>query len=232
MRRATFVMATAVLLSCVGMAAVAQTTIETDGEVKAQGFDGDGSKLTNVDAATLGGEASGSFATAAELLAPIEALDNPDGPCFNATQRFVDCSNGTVTDTYTGLIYLKNANCFGPQDWPAANQSAATLADGSCGSTDGSRVGDWRLKTQDEFRTILASSCSSGPYIVGNGSDSSIGCHVDSPWASGVESSSYWSSTTYFSDTSSALNAYLNGGGVGPLSKTITAYVWPVRGGQ
>ena len=45
--------------------AVAQTTIETDGDVEAQGFIGDGSQVTNVDAVTLGGEVKGSFATAA-----------------------------------------------------------------------------------------------------------------------------------------------------------------------
>ena len=33
-------------------------------------------------------------------------------PCFDLTHRYVDCANGTVTDTVTGLIWLKNAELF------------------------------------------------------------------------------------------------------------------------
>ena len=32
-------------------------------------------------------------------------------PCFDDANRYVDCENGTVTDTVTGLIWLKNAGC-------------------------------------------------------------------------------------------------------------------------
>ncbi len=35
----------------------------------------------------------------------------PDPPCFDASNRFVDCLNGTVTDTVTGFIWLKDADC-------------------------------------------------------------------------------------------------------------------------
>jgi hypothetical protein len=31
--------------------------------------------------------------------------------------RFTDNSNGTVTDNLTGLIWLKNANCFNTRTW-------------------------------------------------------------------------------------------------------------------
>jgi hypothetical protein len=44
------------------------------------------------------------------------ALGRREAPgCFNndpAGLRFVDCGNGTVQDTQTGLIWLKNANCL------------------------------------------------------------------------------------------------------------------------
>ena len=36
-----------------------------------------------------------------------------DGPCFDNTNRYVDCGNGTVTDTVTGLIWLQDADCLG-----------------------------------------------------------------------------------------------------------------------
>jgi hypothetical protein len=156
---------------------------------------------------------------------------NPDPPCFNTSERFVDCGNGTVTDTVTGLIYLENVNCFGTQDWPTANQTAAALADGSCGLTDGSRAGDWRAPTEEEWQGIARSACSA-PKIVGNDTDSSTSCYSDDPWASGVQSSSYWSSTTYTDFTGNALIMEMDEGNVSVLNKSFSRRVWPVRGGQ
>ena len=34
--------------------------------------------------------------------------------------RFTNNSNGTVTDNLTGLIWLRNANCFGQKAWATA----------------------------------------------------------------------------------------------------------------
>jgi hypothetical protein len=156
----------------------------------------------------------------------------PDPPCFNTTQRFVDCGNGTVADTASGLIYLKNANCFGEQDWPTANESAAALAPGQCGLSDNSRPGDWRLQTEEEWDGILDSTCTTDPEIVGNGTPLP-GCYGDAPaneWASGVVSSDYWSSTTDAPWT--ARFVMLSFGGVGNNDKLSDKYVWPVRDGQ
>lgn len=38
----------------------------------------------------------------------------------SASPRFTDNANGTVRDNLTGLIWLKNANCFGTQLWTNA----------------------------------------------------------------------------------------------------------------
>ena len=54
-----------------------------------------------------------------------------DGACSNppgVNNRFVDCGNGTVTDTQTGLIWLKKANCFAPQDWASKDGQAKHTA--------------------------------------------------------------------------------------------------------
>jgi hypothetical protein len=51
--------------------------------------------------------------------------------------RFIDNGDGTVTDNRTGLIWLKNANCFCNQDWWTAMKSANNLAYGYCGLIDG-----------------------------------------------------------------------------------------------
>lgn len=40
------------------------------------------------------------------------------------TPRFTDNSNGTVTDTLTGLVWLTNANCYGQQTWATAMTSS------------------------------------------------------------------------------------------------------------
>ncbi|MGQ9500071.1 MAG: hypothetical protein ACUVQ6_06945, partial [Dissulfurimicrobium sp.] len=53
-------------------------------------------------------------------------------------QRFTDNNDGTVTDNLTGLVWLKDANCFGQKTWANALNEANTLASGTCGLSDGS----------------------------------------------------------------------------------------------
>ena len=40
--------------------------------------------------------------------------------CSTGSDRFKDNGDGTVTDNCTQLIWLKNANCFGEQQWSEA----------------------------------------------------------------------------------------------------------------
>lgn len=70
--------------------------------------------------------------------------------------RFTDNANGTVTDDLTGLIWLKDANCFRDiRGWNAALSDARNLANGVCGLSDGSRGGDWRLPNRNELASLL-----------------------------------------------------------------------------
>ena len=74
--------------------------------------------------------------------------------------RFRDNANGTVTDNLTGLIWLKDANCFhridgGLRSWESALAHADSLASGACGLSDGSRAGDWRLPNRNELTSLL-----------------------------------------------------------------------------
>ena len=74
--------------------------------------------------------------------------------------RFTDNANGTVTDNLTGLIWLKNANCFrvtdgGLRSWQTAISLANNLASGACGLSDGSSPGDWRLPNRNELTSLL-----------------------------------------------------------------------------
>jgi hypothetical protein len=122
--------------------------------------------------------------------------------CFDnvGTNRFVDCgstglgtSNGTVKDAQTGLVWLKNANCFGLMSWADANIKAAALASGQCGLTDGSKAGDWRLATKDEWMAMFRPGCypsPGGPTIPDRlGTRAYAG---GTPWATNVQSADYW----------------------------------------
>jgi len=154
--------------------------------------------------------------------------------------RFVDCENGTVQDTQTGLIWLKNANCLpvvgcvSCSDWAAANRRAAKLADGTadgiaCGLSDGSEAGMWRLPTIAEWQAIAypyPSACN--PSLP---AASGTGCYSSGPWATGVSQYEKWSSTTDVNNPNNAWYIFLGNGYVGNTSKTQRLIVWPVRGG-
>jgi hypothetical protein len=159
--------------------------------------------------------------------------------CYDnaGTNRFVDCgttgfgtSNGTVKDMQTGLIWLKNANCFNLTNWADANIKAAALANGQCGLSDGSKAGDWRLPTVEEWAAINMVGCypfPGGPTIPDKTGNA---CYLTGiQWATNVQSNVYWSSSTNTASPSDAwawdlFSREVNGG-----TKTFNLYVWPVR---
>ena len=57
------------------------------------------------------------------------------------------------------------------------------------------------------------------------------GCYASTPWATGVQSNYYSSSSTYVGDTRNAWFANLNSGNL-PVYTTGHIYVWPVQSGQ
>ena len=131
-------------------------------------------------------------------------------------QRFTDNANGTVTDNLTGLIWLKNANCFGAKTWADALNDCNTLAGGACGLTDGSQTGDWRLPNLRELQSLVD---------YGRYNPTFPEVH---PF-SGLVAGRYWSSTTYdmYSPDAWRVNFYF--GDVNHDSKTVDFYVWGVR---
>jgi hypothetical protein len=142
--------------------------------------------------------------------------------------RFTDNGNGTVTDNRTDLIWLKNANCFGANNWDDAMDKAATLHTGECGLADGSRKGDWRLPTKEEweafvdknyFNPVLSNAAGTGKWSEGDAFNN-------------VQSGTYWSSTTHVSYNTFALEVYMYDGRLVPTRKTDSTYVWPVRSGK
>jgi hypothetical protein len=74
-------------------------------------------------------------------------------PC--PVPRFIDNGDGTVKDNCTGLIWLKNANCFGRKRWHAAIDASNGLEDGQCGLSDDSIAGDWHLPNIRELLSLV-----------------------------------------------------------------------------
>jgi Protein of unknown function (DUF1566) len=143
------------------------------------------------------------------------------------TPRFTDHLNGTVTDHLTGLIWLKNAECFGPQTWADALTAANTLADDptstttDCGLTDGSEAGDWRLPNIKELQSLIDYDQHDPALPAGH------------PFSL-VDGGYWWSSTTHRTQLDSAVVVTLiNGATIDAAEKVhFTAHGWPVRGGQ
>ncbi|MFZ4789471.1 MAG: DUF1566 domain-containing protein [Candidatus Competibacteraceae bacterium] len=162
-----------------------------------------------------------AFELAAAPLAPIAPI------ITSAATRFTDNSNGTMTDSITGLIWLKDANCVtvSPKAWAAALTAIATLASPSCGLSDGSTTGQWRLPSRNELQSLIDYTTINPALPAGH------------PFT-GVQSrnfqSEYWSSTAstiYAPDTRYAWLVRIHDGNVYWVSKIHDAFVWPVRGG-
>ena len=133
--------------------------------------------------------------------------------------RFTDNNNGTVTDNLTGLIWLKNANCFGRRTWADALSDVNGLNSGECGLTDGTVAGDWRLPNRNELTSLLDLGTVNPALPAGHPFTNFVAF-----W--------YWSSST-FDNTGSAWVVDFIGGMVGFGENTIDDFfVTAVRGGS
>jgi len=133
--------------------------------------------------------------------------------------RFTDNLNGTITDNLTGLIWLKNANCFGTETWDQALSDCNGLANDQCELTDGSNPGDWRLPNRFELESLLDMENYNPALPTGH------------PFTSVM--SYYWSNTTIkevLTDFAWNVDMYL--GTVETYSKSNPLYVLCVRGGH
>jgi hypothetical protein len=138
--------------------------------------------------------------------------------------RFIDNKDGTVTDSMTNLIWLKNPNCFGMLDWKSAVQAAKDLKEGDCGPnlglvlSDDSSAGDWRLPTMKELCTLIDFSRREPALPKGH-------LFLDVP------SGYYWSATTLDHHSGMAWIVYFESGTTSYKDiKNHAGYIWPVRG--
>ena len=121
---------------------------------------------------------------------------------------YVDNSNGTVTDTSTGLTWQKASS--------SGNTWEQALA--YCESLNLGGHTDWRLPTIKELRSLVDYS--------------QYGPAINTMYFPDTVSSFYWSSTTYALDTSDAWIVNFIYGYDHDYNKHYSLYVRAVRGGQ
>jgi hypothetical protein len=177
-----------------------------------------------------------SYASETGLTGTGQALSRPAGDVTNVkagmplpSPRF-KLTNGAVTDSQTGLVWLQNANCTdtvggvtkvgGYLTWADARKWSDNLSSGRCGLSDGSAVGQWRLPTRLELESLVDASKINPALPAGH------------PFIN-VQSNYYWSSSTYESDSSSAWIVGIGNGVIYYVGgKKGFNFVWPVRGGR
>jgi Protein of unknown function (DUF1566) len=145
-------------------------------------------------------------------------------PAFAAT-RFINEGDGTVEDTQTDLIWLKDANCFGVMDWSQALAEVNTLAHGRCGLTDGSVPGDWRLPDVKELQSLLDLNFFDPALSNAAGTDK----WTENDAFSHVESAVYWTSTTYAGNEVGVYGVAVNVGHTFVADRNERNHAWPVR---
>ena len=189
-----------------------------------------------------------SVASAQMVVEGLTVRTLADGPCFDTTNRYVDCENGTVTDSVTELIWLRDSRCLGllgvdpttgKADWPTAKRAAAALEDGMCGLTDGSEPGDWRLPTFLDWEVTKAQAVALDCVFGGTGGPPTLtnlpgtGCHIAGPQAFlNLITEDYWSNETSPVTADHAWRASLSSVGSGVEMKSLLGGVWPVRTGR
>src|SRR5947209_1174236 len=131
--------------------------------------------------------------------------------------RFTDNQDGTVTDNFTKLIWLKNADALGELKWEDALDRTRRLASGSHHLNDGSAAGDWRMPNLREMLSLI----DYGRYepIIPEGH----------PFEN-VRTAIYWTSTSL---APAARMSWMMTLGIGPTVFDIKFSLnrtWPVRG--
>ncbi len=135
---------------------------------------------------------------------------------------FIDNHDGTVTDTTTGLMWQKCSNgdynpatgkCEGETHWAVPSWQDAV---NYCESMALAGYDDWHLPTISQLQTLVVP-----------GGDPTI----DTTAFNDTFSGTYWSSTTYSSNSDFAEYVNFWNGRLGHAVKTNAGYVRAVRGG-
>jgi hypothetical protein len=153
--------------------------------------------------------------------APLHSLSVANEPVPNVEDlkssgiRFNDYNEGTVVDKTTGLMWMKNAGCWGNVSWDHAEQIAQDTID--CADYAG-HYNDWRIPTKEEWRGLI---------IDGDLPEEHPFTHVKDGYYD-----YYWSSSTAYYSNNGRQLLNLNYYGLGKYSDMDTGRnnVWLVRG--
>ena len=133
-------------------------------------------------------------------------------------QRFTDNGDGTVTDSLTGLMWLKDGGCMKAK-WQSAITAVAGLnnhqVQNNCAGYTGN-YSDWRLPTVNELKSLV-----------------NYGAADSAQWLNSegfvnMQSTYYWSATSYLGTATKAWMITLING-VEKIGSSNTGYILPVR---
>jgi len=144
--------------------------------------------------------------------------------------RMQDNGNGTVTDTLTGLIWLKQGDCIS-QTWSGAVAAVNALANGQCGLSDGSAPGSWRMPNRKEMQSLAdRSQGNMADWLDQNFTSTIPGVMPRAPVLSNfIQFQYYWTSSTDAANTSEAWTVFSCDYGVYDVPKTNVGYTLAVR---
>jgi len=145
------------------------------------------------------------------------------GSAFGAF-NFIDNGNGTVIDTRTNLIWLKNANT-GNRNWADAMAYCSSLASGMAGLTDGSVAGGWRLPSKQELQGI-----GTDPPATWFERYPPVAWTMPGAPFTGVQAYAYWSSTMSDGLYNGCWELHMDNGFTYEAINSYAMCVWPVRG--
>lgn len=143
--------------------------------------------------------------------------------------RFIDNHDGILTDTMTGMVWLKEADCI-HGTWADALATISTLVSGQCGLSDGSRAGQWRMPNRNELESLAdraqTNMAQYFDYTYINKDGSTFQAPIFSNY---VETEYYWTSSTNASDPTEAWTVYSCDFGVYDIPKNSVGYTLAVR---
>ncbi len=143
--------------------------------------------------------------------------------------RMIDHGDGTVTDSVTGLRWLRQANCL-QGTWSEALAAVGALASGQCGLTDGSAAGSWRMPSRKELESLSDRALNNHADSFDTNYVNTVGVGDQAPvFSTLVVSAYYWTSTTDAAATTSAWTVYSCDFGVYDTPKSNIGYTLAVR---
>ncbi len=141
--------------------------------------------------------------------------------------RLTDNGDGTVTDTLTGLMWLKDGSCLGEKNWGSSLIAISDLNNNpkthKCHDYTAD-YSDWRLPAIDELESLVK-----GIKSIEIRSWPDIATFLNSKGFINISSSRYWSSTTGEDNTDGIWCVYMWFAQVGYYLKIDRYYVLPIR---